>query len=221
MVGGRPQWLRETVAFGSSGPALLGKRIVIDPGHGGPDRGVVGRAPYAEADLAFDLAARLEGRLAAAGMRVLPDPRAGVRPASSDRERVALANELGADLFISLHIDGHRNPAARRAWRRTTSATTSGVSSTVGERLAGLVQREIVARTGMRDCKIHGKVWDLLRLTRMPAVRVEVGYLTSPVDRARLVDPAVPGAGDRVASWPRCSGCTSRWTRMCRPGRST
>jgi len=29
----------------------------------------------------------------------------------------------------------------------------------------------------------------LLRLTRMPAIRVEVGYLTSPVDRARLVDP--------------------------------
>jgi N-acetylmuramoyl-L-alanine amidase len=51
------------------------------------------------------------------------------------------------------------------------------------------VQREIVARTGMLDCKTHGKVWDLLRLTRMPAVRVEVGYLTSPGDRARLIDP--------------------------------
>jgi N-acetylmuramoyl-L-alanine amidase len=186
VVGGRPQWLRETVAFGSSGPALLGKRIVIDPGHGGADRGVeVGG--YAEADLAFDLAARLEGRLAAAGMRVFltRGPASGV---VSDRERVALANELGADLFISLHIDGHPNPEAEGV-ATYHFGTTSGVSSTVGERLAGLVQREIVARTGMRDCKIHGKVWDLLRLTRMPAVRVEVGYLTSPADRARLVDP--------------------------------
>jgi N-acetylmuramoyl-L-alanine amidase len=186
VVGGRPQWLRETVAFGSSGPALLGKRIVIDPGHGGSDRGVV-VGSHAEADLAFDLAARLEGRLAAAGMRVFltRGPASGV---VSDRERVALANELGADLFISLHIDGHRNPEAEGV-ATYHFGTTSGVSSTVGERLAGLVQREIVARTGMRDCKIHGKVWDLLRLTRMPAVRVEVGYLTSPADRARLVDP--------------------------------
>jgi N-acetylmuramoyl-L-alanine amidase len=191
VVGGRPQLLRETVAFYSSGPALLGKRIVIDPGHGGPDPGVVlqdGLLRWTEADLAFDLAARLEGRLAAAGMRVHltrgPSPAAAL----PDRQRVALANDLGADLFISLHIDGHRNPDADGV-ATYHFGSASGVSSTVGERLAGLVQREIVARTGMRDCTTHGKVWDLLRLTRMPAVRVEVGYLTSPVDRARLVDP--------------------------------
>jgi N-acetylmuramoyl-L-alanine amidase len=186
VVGGRPQWLRETVAFGSSGPALLGKRIVIDPGHGGSDRGVVVDS-YAESDLAFDLAARLEGRLAAAGMRVFLT-RGPASGRVSDRERVTLANEVGADLFISLHIDGHANPSASGV-ATYHFGTTSGVSSTVGERLAGLVQREIVARTGMLDCKTHGKVWDLLRLTRMPAVRVEVGYLTSPSDRARLIDP--------------------------------
>ena len=54
-----------------------------------------------------------------------------------------------------------------------------GVTSTLGERLAALVQREIVVRTGLRDCRVHAKTWDLLRLTRMPAVRVEAGYLTS------------------------------------------
>jgi N-acetylmuramoyl-L-alanine amidase len=189
VVGGRPQLLRETVAFGSSGPALLGKRIAIDPGHGGPDPGVVvhdGPLRWSEADLAFDLAARLEGRLAAAGMRVFltRGPASGL---VSDRERVVLANELGADLFISLHVDGNPNPSAEGV-ATYHFGSTSGISSTVGERLAGLVQREIVARTGMRDCKTHRKVWDLLRLTRMPAVRVEVGYLTSPVDRTRLVD---------------------------------
>jgi N-acetylmuramoyl-L-alanine amidase len=59
----------------------------------------------------------------------------------------------------------------------------------VGERLAGLVQREIVMRTGLRNCQTHAKRWELLRLTRMPAVRVEVGYLTSPLDREKLIDP--------------------------------
>jgi N-acetylmuramoyl-L-alanine amidase len=190
VVGGRPQLLRETAALGSAGPALLGKRIVIDPGHGGPDVGMAVEDRgllWTEADLAFDLAARLEGRLAAAGMRVFltRGPASGL---VSDRERVVLANDLGADLFISLHIDGHPNPLAEGV-ATYHFGSTSGVTSTVGERLAGLVQREIVARTAMRDCRTHGKVWDLLRLTRMPAVRVEVGYLTSPTDRARLVDP--------------------------------
>jgi N-acetylmuramoyl-L-alanine amidase len=190
VIGGQPQLLRDMVAFGWSGPALLGKRIVIDPGHGGSDVGEVvhdGGQRWTEADLAYDLAARLEGRLAAAGMRVFltRGPASGPVP---DRERVTLANDLGADLFISLHIDGHPNPDADGV-ATYHFGSASGVSSTVGERLAGLVQREIVARTGLRDCKTHGKVWDLLRLTRMPAVRVEVGYLTSPVDRARLVDP--------------------------------
>ena len=59
-----------------------------------------------------------------------------------------------------------------------------------GEQFAGLLQRELVARTDLLDCGIHGKTWDLLRRTRMPAVRLEVGYVTHPGDAARLADPA-------------------------------
>jgi N-acetylmuramoyl-L-alanine amidase len=192
VVGGRPQWLRESEAFRESGPNLVGKTIVVDPGHGGTDPGVVvaeGPLRWTEADLAYDLAARLEGRLAAAGMRVhLTRPPA---PAVSlpDLARAQLANELGGDLLISVHIDGHANPAADGV-ATYHYGTSNGVTSTVGERLAGLVQREIVARTGMRNCQTHAKTWDLLRLTRMPAVRVDVGYLTSQTDRERLTNPA-------------------------------
>ena len=60
----------------------------------------------------------------------------------------------------------------------------------VGEKLADLVQREVCARTDLVDCRVHAKNWDLLRRTRMPAVRVEVGYLTNPGDARRLRDPA-------------------------------
>jgi N-acetylmuramoyl-L-alanine amidase len=193
VVGGRPNLLRETERFHSAGPALVNKRIVIDPGHGGGDNGVSvpdGVLRWAEADIAYDLAARLEGRLANAGMRVhltrgpLPSERL------SESDRASLANELGADLLISLHLDGHPNPnASGVATYHYGQYGDAGVTSTIGERLAALVQREIVARTGLRDCRIHAKTWDLLRLTRMPAVRVEVGYLTSPTDRALLTDP--------------------------------
>ena len=65
-----------------------------------------------------------------------------------------------------------------------------GVHSAIGETFAGLVQDEIVARTDLRDCHTHGKTWGLLRHTVMPAVRIEVGYLTHPQDAARLADPA-------------------------------
>jgi N-acetylmuramoyl-L-alanine amidase len=193
VVGGRPQWLREAEAFRQSGPHLLGKTVVIDPGHGGPDQGIIvpdGPLRWTESDLAFDLASRLEGRLAGAGMRVHltrgPSPAARI----PDKARAQLANDLHADLLISIHIDGYKTPEADGvATYHYGDGTSDGVTSTVAERLAGLVQREIVARTGLRNCQTHAKTWDLLRLTRMPAVRVDLGYLTSPRDRDRLVDP--------------------------------
>jgi N-acetylmuramoyl-L-alanine amidase len=190
VVGGSPQLLRETLLLHHTGPALVGKRIVIDPGHGGTDRGVVvadGMLQWSESDLVYDLAARLEGRLSALGVRA--DLTRGRDTGAADRDRAAFANASGADLLVSLHLDGHRNPQASGV-ATYFYGTGSGVSSSVGERLAHLVQREVVVRTGMLDGRTHYKTWELLRLTRMPAVRVEAGYLTSPVDRARLVDPS-------------------------------
>ncbi len=192
VVGGRPNWLREAEAFRQSGSSLVGKTIVIDPGHGGAeDLGVVvpdGQLRWTEAELVFDIATRLEGRLAAAGMRVHLTRGPAPTGTMTGQERASLANSLGADLLISLHLDGQESAAADGV-ASYHYGTGSGATSTVGERLANLVQREIVVRTGMRDCRIHAKTWELLRLTRMPAVRVDLGYLTSPVDRERLVDP--------------------------------
>jgi N-acetylmuramoyl-L-alanine amidase len=190
VVGGSPQLLRETLLIHHAGPALVGKRIVIDPGHGGADRGNIvadGLLRWAEADLVYDLAARLEGRLSALGVRA--DLTRGPETGSGDRERAAFANSTDADLLVSLHLDAHPNPEASGV-ATYYYGTGSGVTSTVGERLAALVQREIVVRTGLLNGRTHYKTWELLRLTRMPAVRVEAGYLTSPADRARLVDPS-------------------------------
>jgi N-acetylmuramoyl-L-alanine amidase len=191
VIGGAPLELRESFKLRQSGRALVNKTIVIDPGHGGPDPGHVvpdGVLRWTEADLAFDLATRLEGRLAAAGMRVHLTRGRSPEAELSDRDRAALANHLRADLFISIHLDGHPNPLANGV-ASYHYGSVNGATSTVGERLAGLVQREIVMRTGLANCHTHAKTWELLRLTGMPAVRVEVGYLTSAQDRAHLVDP--------------------------------
>ena len=184
VVGGRPQYLREMVAVAASGPSLLGKRIVIDPGHGGADTGVV-HDDLTEATLVYDLAARLEGRLTALGVTTFVTR--GPGNGATDEQRAALANDVGADLVLSLHIDSF--PSPRPHGLAAYYYGGSETSSTIGERLADLVQRELVARTGLLDAHTHGKGWTMLRLTRMPTVRVELGYLSSPIDRPMLVDP--------------------------------
>jgi N-acetylmuramoyl-L-alanine amidase len=189
VVGGRPQLLREEIAVAAAGPSLLGKRIVVDPGHGGEDAGIVhvdgGHGELVEAQLTWDLASRLEGRLTALGVSTWLTR--GPHNGRSEEDRARLANEVGADLVISLHVDGFSSARANGLAVYYFGAGES--SSTIGERLADFVQRELVARTGMTNGRIHAKTWPLLRLTRMPAVRLELGYLSSPLDRVRLADP--------------------------------
>ena len=102
-------------------------------------------------------------------------------------ERTAFANSSRADLFLSLHMEAHGSAHARGV-ASYYYGTGSGPSSTVGEEFANLVRREVVARTGMLDLGSHPKTWDLLRMTRMPAVRLDCGYLSHPVDRLLLLD---------------------------------
>jgi N-acetylmuramoyl-L-alanine amidase len=187
VVGGRPHALRETEVLYRSGAALAGKVVVLDPGHGGRDSGARGHG-LTEADVVFDLAARLEGRLAAVGVRVLLTR--GSESCPSDAERAAFANTARADLVVSLHVDGAASPQPQGV-ASYHFGTGTGATSTVGEQLASFVQREVVARTDLLDCQVHAKTWELLRLTRMPVVRLELGYLSSPSDAARLGEPAL------------------------------
>lgn len=190
VTGGRPQLLRQSASFVESGPHLIGRRIVVDAGHGGPDTGfTVGETT--EADLVLDLASRIEGRLAAAGATVYLTRGRDQGPAHT--ERTSFANDARGDLFLSLHMDAHGSEHARGV-ASYYYGTGSGASSTVGEQFANLVRREIVARTGLLDLGSHPKTWDLLRMTRMPAVRVDCGYLSHPVDRLLLLDARVRSA---------------------------
>jgi N-acetylmuramoyl-L-alanine amidase len=184
VVGGRPQLLRQSASFVESGPHLIGRRIVVDPGHGGPEHGFTA-GETTEADLVFDLASRIEGRLAAAGATVYLTRGRHQNPAPA--ERTTFANQARADLFLSLHLDSYDSAHARGV-ASYYYGTGSGASSTVGEQFANLVRREVIARTGMLDLGSHPKTWDLLRATRMPAVRLDCGYLSHPVDRLLLLD---------------------------------
>ena len=186
VTGGRPGLLREQERLHRAGPRLSGKRIVIDPGHGGSHPGVA-VGGVTEAGLVADIARRLEGRMSAAGMEALLSH--GPQDCPSDAERAGFANTAGADVVLSLHVDANPSPAAN-GLAAFHFGTGTGATSTVGEALAGFIHRELLARTRMLDCGVHPRPWELLRLTRMPAVRVEIGYLTNEDDRESLLDPA-------------------------------
>jgi N-acetylmuramoyl-L-alanine amidase len=183
VTGGRPQYLREYQLVRQAGPRLYGKRIVIDPAHGAEDAGwTVG--DVRASDLTYDIARRLESRMLTTGMAVSLTRNAHENPTAE--ERAAYANDVQADLLLSLHIDGSSSPQACGI-ATFHFGTDSGATSTVGETLAGLVQRELVARTHFADCRVHHRPWDVLRLTKMPAIQVEIGYLSNPNERAKLL----------------------------------
>ena len=103
-------------------------------------------------------------------------------------ERSEFANAAEADLYVAVHCDGAPSPRAQGVATYYFGNALVGAAA-VGERLADLVQREVVARTDLVDCRTHAQSWELLRLTRMPAVEVQAGYVTNPHDAARLGDP--------------------------------
>ncbi|HEY5841579.1 MAG TPA: N-acetylmuramoyl-L-alanine amidase [Mycobacterium sp.] len=187
VTGGSPHAIHEEELVRRSGPKLSGKRIIIDPGRGGADHGLITqgpRGPISEADLLWDLASRLEGRMTAIGMETFLSRPANRSP--SDAERAATANGVGADLMISLRCAAQQTLSANGV-ASFHFGNSHGSVSTIGRNLADFIQREVVARTGLRDCRTHGRTWDLLRLTRMPTVQVDVGYITNPRDREMLV----------------------------------
>ena len=184
-VGGGDPWaLRQQAEVAGAGPRLAGKVVVLDPAHGGHDAGVTAHG-RAEADLVLDVARRVEGRLAATGVNAVLTRGATDSPRET-ADRVTLATRVRADLVITLHCDGHHNPEANGVATFFWGDDRVGARSATGAQLAGLIQREVVARTGLTNLHTHARTYELLRMTRMPAVRVELGYLTNPGDAWHL-----------------------------------
>ena len=192
VVGGTPVALREHEAILRGGASLSGRVVVLDPGHGGEDPGCV--SPHdpllTEATIAHDVAARVEGRLTALGVGAFLSHSSDIAGRLDEESRADFANAAQADLVVSLHAESSSSPQACGVAAYYFGAGRSGAHSAVGERFADLLLDEIAARTDLVDGRTHPKTWDLLRHTTMPAVRVELGYLSHPGDAARLADPA-------------------------------
>ncbi|MDQ1696495.1 MAG: N-acetylmuramoyl-L-alanine amidase [Frankiaceae bacterium] len=189
VTGGSPSERREEERLMRGGGALSGRTVLLDPGHGGEDLGAYAH-DLSESDVVFDLATRIEGRLGPLGVLTLLTR--GPDSCPDDAQRATFANDTGADLLLSLHADAAQSarPAGVSTYFYGAELPGRVISSAVGERLATLIQHEVVARTDLTDCRVHPKAWQLLRMTRMPAIRLDVGYLTNEHDATRLGSPA-------------------------------
>ncbi|MEV6556945.1 N-acetylmuramoyl-L-alanine amidase [Nocardia sp. NPDC051756] len=189
VTGGNPHRIAEEEVVHRAGPQLTGKRIVIDPGLGGPDKGHPVPTEYGdvyESEILWDLASRLEGRMAATGMETFLSRPWGANP--TDAERADTSNAFDADLMISLRCATNPSPLANGV-AGFYFGNSHGSASMIGQVLAGFIQREVVARTSLQDCRTHARTWDLLRLTKMPTVQIDIGYLTNDYDATVLTNP--------------------------------
>jgi len=184
-----------TVLFGQFDLAEL--RVVVDAGHGGHDTGAIGRAGVEEREVNLDIARRVYQKLLAMGVSacMTRSDEASVVPwTAGNREeqrqdllaRCAAANNIMADLFVSVHANAHPgNPYEHRG-------TETYYRKEDSLEFARAMQREVVAQTGLPDGGVirHPKSIIVLSHTDMPAVLVEVAYLSHPDDEALLATEA-------------------------------
>lgn len=164
-------------------------RIFIDQGHnppGQPNAGAVANGLY-ESDINWDVGNRLrqlleaDERFEVMVSRETPQTVLGTSNATSLAARVNMANAWPADYFISIHGNANTNPAI--------NGTEAYVYSMAGEAyvLGDYLVRSITETVGTKPNGVHINTGlYVLRTTQMPAVLVELAYLTNTGDAAIL-----------------------------------
>lgn len=155
-------------------------KIVIDPGHGGKDPGAYGSTTNTqEKTIALKSALLLRDTLAAKGYDVTMTRDADWYPEL--KERSALANNMDADAFISIHYNSAVSTAA--------GIETFAYFTSDNKRLAENIQSELIAASGAKNRGVkNGNKLIVLNTTKVPAVLIELGFLSNPGEAKRLQD---------------------------------
>lgn len=165
-------------------------KIYIDQGHNpeGINAGAEGFG-YREQDITYAVGIYLrdilleDGRFEVRNSRNTPEESLGTSNAASLATRVRGANEWGADYFLSIHCNASENPAAHG------SEVYVYRQGSVAAALAQQVLEAIVARLGTKNngVRVNPSLY-VLRRTRMPAILVELAYITNEEDVQKLVN---------------------------------
>ena len=161
-------------------------KVVIDPGHGGPDPGAVGIGGLRETDVVLDVCLQVARLLQARGVQVLM-----TRTTEVDVDlppRVALANSSRADAFVSVHAN------ALSLYRPDVNGIESFYFQEAGRpsrNLAAALQQQMLSISpGSPDRGVKPARFFVIRRTVMPSTLVEMGFVTGALDAPRLADAA-------------------------------
>lgn len=169
-----------------------GHIVMLDPGHGGYDPGAITNQGVYEKSINLQIAQKVKEMLGPSGIGVfltreedidyVPD---GVKGKTTKKQidlnrRIEMAKEVNADLFVSLHVN------ATATGQDSGAETFYHYKSESGERLAELVQQELIKIPGMNRRIVKPGDFYIIKNTSMPAVIVEVGYLSSFKEQKKL-----------------------------------
>jgi N-acetylmuramoyl-L-alanine amidase len=159
-------------------PGRLSGTVVIDAGHGGKDPGATSILGYYEKDVNLAVARKVAWLLEQRGLRV--------RMTRTDdyfvelEDRAAMANNINADLFVSIHADSFPKSS-----RRGFTVYIANAASSASHRAAKAIARSM-SGTGLNSFGVDTANYHVLTATRGPAVLVELGYLTNRHEAALL-----------------------------------
>ena len=154
--------------------------VVIDPGHGGPDPGAIGIGGIRETDVVLEVSKIVKKLLSEKGVEARLTRKNEVN--LDLPPRVSFANNTNADIFVSIHAN-----ASRGKRRDINGLETFYFRGWRGRLLAKKIQKQILrVSPGSPDRGVKQGRFYVIKNTRMPAVLVEIGFLTGRLDARRL-----------------------------------
>ncbi|MGE7092718.1 N-acetylmuramoyl-L-alanine amidase [Lysinibacillus sp. NPDC048646] len=166
-----------------SGNPLKDRIIIIDPGHGGKDPGT-SFGSISEKNITLKVGTLVKNKLEAAGAKVLMPRTGDTFPTPQDRVDFTHANY--GEIFVSIHVNSAANTAAQGT--ETYYAKTPGDMYEEDIDLATFVNNQIVNNLNMKNRKVKEEKHIVSANTNIPAILVELGFLTNSEDRAKMTD---------------------------------
>lgn len=166
-----------------SGSPVKDRVIVIDAGHGGKDPGAASNGAV-EKEITLKVATVVKNKLEAAGAKVIMTRTGDTYPTLEERVQIALNNY--AEVFVSIHVNSASNPSA--SGTETYYSVAGNVNIEEDETLAKAINNQIVKNANMKDRGIKKQDYYVIRNMYLPSVLVELGFITNDEDRAKLTD---------------------------------